>query len=330
MIILKERFYKLDNIRAFAILSVVLGHSIILYSSKWFIYLSDNNVVLLDLLKNIINLYQMPLFFSLSGFLFLRSLTNPIKFKNLIFNKFRRLIIPFFVFAFGFMIPIKILLNYPNYIGASFYRIVYLLFTCEDAGHLWYLPTLFFIFVIIFILYRISKIILKKDLICLIFIGISLVILNIINIRLNTFSLVNNTIIYSIYFFFGMLINYFKVHNCDINVYIKIFIFVLLGIIIFFTIFLDNYIINLLCGFIIVIFTYLLFPNTNVSILKKISDQSFGIYLIHSPLIYITFTYFRNLNPLFVISINFILFGFIAYMWAYLLSKTRIKWVIGR
>lgn len=68
----QKRNYALDNIRAIAIIVVVLGHSIILYSSDWGAYNSAVYYPFLDYLKKFINLFQMPLFFSLSGYLFIQ------------------------------------------------------------------------------------------------------------------------------------------------------------------------------------------------------------------------------------------------------------------
>ena len=56
------------NIRAVAILLVMLGHSIILYSSTWNLYETTVQAPLLDHIKSIVNMIQMPLFFSVSGF----------------------------------------------------------------------------------------------------------------------------------------------------------------------------------------------------------------------------------------------------------------------
>lgn len=64
---------KIVNIRAFAILIIVLGHSIILYSKSWGIYTTIIEVPLLNVLKDIINSFQLELFFALSGFLFYKS-----------------------------------------------------------------------------------------------------------------------------------------------------------------------------------------------------------------------------------------------------------------
>lgn len=56
------------NIRAIAIMLVALGHSIIIYSSTWNLYQTSVQAPVLDHLKNIVNMLQMPLFFSVSGF----------------------------------------------------------------------------------------------------------------------------------------------------------------------------------------------------------------------------------------------------------------------
>ena len=67
-----ETLGKIVNLRALAIIIVVIGHSIILYSHKWGLYSTIYNVRFLDILKDWINLIQMPLFLSISGFLFAR------------------------------------------------------------------------------------------------------------------------------------------------------------------------------------------------------------------------------------------------------------------
>ena len=51
----------ITNVRALAIFLVVLGHSIILYSSVWGYYPTEQKSILLDNLKFLINGIQMPL-----------------------------------------------------------------------------------------------------------------------------------------------------------------------------------------------------------------------------------------------------------------------------
>lgn len=77
----------ITNVRALAIFLVVLGHSIILYSSAWGYYPTERKSILLDNLKFLINGIQMPLFFSLSGFCFLWSWNRSSDFINQVIKK---------------------------------------------------------------------------------------------------------------------------------------------------------------------------------------------------------------------------------------------------
>ena len=64
-----KRLNEVSFIRIFAILSVVVGHSIIVYTG-WGWYIMPVNSSFLNEVKKIIDIYQMPLFISLSGYLF--------------------------------------------------------------------------------------------------------------------------------------------------------------------------------------------------------------------------------------------------------------------
>lgn len=105
-------------LRVFAILSVVVGHSIIFYSHDWNFYTPQQESLLLHYLKSIINIYQMPLFISISGYLFyyLKILNNKYtNFDRFMVNKIKRLIIPFFSVGILAMIPLRLLGNYSGY-----------------------------------------------------------------------------------------------------------------------------------------------------------------------------------------------------------------------
>lgn len=142
-----EKSNKLMNVRVFAILSVIIYHSIILYSDSWDLYLSSNHSIFLAGICKLLNFYMMPLFFSLSGFLFFYSYKKR-KLSALMSNKFLRLLIPFVFVGTCYMIPIRILLKYPGYNNKSIGIIIKELFTISNAGHLWYLPALFVIFIL--------------------------------------------------------------------------------------------------------------------------------------------------------------------------------------
>ena len=119
----QTRDYSIDNLRAFSILIVMFGHSIILYSSQWSLYSTSIEVPFLDITKKIINIFQMPLFFSISGFLFYFTEKRKSLYK-LIRDKLRRILLPFLVFAFGWLLPIRQLLEYDGYRSNSLFIII--------------------------------------------------------------------------------------------------------------------------------------------------------------------------------------------------------------
>ncbi|MBR6949300.1 MAG: hypothetical protein IKH54_03845, partial [Bacilli bacterium] len=66
-----------------------------------------------------------------------------------------------------------------------------------------------------------------------------------------------------------------------------------------------------------------------LKIINNISNNSYGMYLFHSPLVYLTFKFLPNINPILMIIINFIVFGSISYLITYLIRKTKFKFIIG-
>lgn len=62
---------------------------------------------------------------------------------------------------------------------------------------------------------------------------------------------------------------------------------------------------------------------------EMIARNSFGVYLFHSPLIYITFANLPDANPIIVVVLNLVVFGAVAYGLTELIRKTRLKVMIG-
>ena len=148
--------YKINNIRAFAIVAVVFGHSIIIYSSSWGIYKTENVCQILDAVKRYIDLFQMPLFFSLSGYLFEISLKKD-TISEFCMKKFHRLLFPFFLIGAIWMIPVKFILGYPGYEADNYVTAFLKLLMNTDSGHLWFLPTLFIMFIVFFLYKKIGR-----------------------------------------------------------------------------------------------------------------------------------------------------------------------------
>lgn len=115
----KARRYDVSFIRALAILLVMLGHSIIIYSSGWNLYSTDVSAPLFDHLKDMINVVQMPLFFSVSGFCLVYTV-GPVGCRPVGLGvKARRLLIPFLVVGLLWMLPIRLAVGYPGYTGGG-------------------------------------------------------------------------------------------------------------------------------------------------------------------------------------------------------------------
>lgn len=105
-----KRFNNISCLRVIAIIMVVFGHSIIIYSSSWALYETTNNVACLNLIKKLIDAIQMPLFFSISGFLYYASSKRNIQsISETIKKKSKRLLLPFIFIGVLWMIPIRFL-----------------------------------------------------------------------------------------------------------------------------------------------------------------------------------------------------------------------------
>ena len=86
----KHRIIWIDVLRGISMLLIVYGH-IIIHCDK-----------LGELTKYIVS-FHVPIFFLISGFVF--SVKENMNYKTYIWKKFKRVMIPYFVFGFLFLIP---------------------------------------------------------------------------------------------------------------------------------------------------------------------------------------------------------------------------------
>jgi len=266
----------------------------------------------------------MPLFFSLSGYLYYFSVKK-YSLKTLVKKKSKRLLIPYFIICFLWMDPIKILLSVPSYnISLHLFKeqIIGL-----NNGHLWFLYTLFAIFILFKTLYSFKFLSRKGG--TIIFFILSLL----CNIYSYKFTIFSNVCSYTIYFYIGFLINknstYVNSYKTKI-ISVSIF-FSVLSILLSLNDLIKYNILTLIIAIFILVILYsidLEYIAKN-SLMKIIGDNSFGIYLFHSPLIYITFTYWKNINPILVFVMNFLIFGSIALVISLVLKKSHMKFIIG-
>lgn len=322
--------YRIDWLRAFAIITVVIGHSIILYSADWQIYQTTQSSSLLKYInyaKTVINIYQMPLFFSISGYLFALQKEQP--FSHFLRKKLKRLIIPFFVIGLCYMIPVKLLVGYPPYEGKKLTDVVISFLNGSDTGHLWFLPTLFLIFLIVFWLKRLIGSNLYGWLSVLLT-GLFLWGLrNRITVSYPRLRYLRFVMEHFWSFSFGTLCGllFSCIHNMNIKKkrLMAAACFSLLILLAFLPVHVPSvFYSNLICSGL-----YFLATNCQNRTISKISTHSFGIYLFHSPLIYITLTWLLNAHPIVVGSVNCLFFGGIAYLLADICGRTKARFLIG-
>lgn len=64
--------------------------------------------------------------------------------------------------------------------------------------------------------------------------------------------------------------------------------------------------------------SYLIILNRTIDSIEFLGSLSFGIYLFHSPLIYITYTRFTDSNPWIILFLNFVVLGIVASLITFL------------
>lgn len=152
----KKRDSTYDWVRLIAMIFVVIGHSAYLniqttygeiayelpqaLSSAYY----SAPISLVRELSSWVYGFHMPLFFMLSGAVF--ALKPMADMDSLIKKKFHRLLIPYFVYGWLFMLPVKYAGGF--YTAKSFRQALCGFLSGEDSGHLWFLTALFWVMVI--------------------------------------------------------------------------------------------------------------------------------------------------------------------------------------
>ena len=319
-----KKISKIVNIRFLAIILVVLAHSIIIYKAEWGYYNAGTECELFNFITNLIYIFHMPLFFSISGYLFIVNCKEKYNLKKIIHKKFKRLIVPAIIVGLFYVLPIRYLCQYPPYEDNSLlYNIFFNIILGLDNGHLWYCYSLFIIFILSYFIENLNNKYLKVFIV---------LIISSIGQFIPTFvgSALNNLI----WFYLGFLI---KKINFNKSYKISLSLISILSIIIYFVCYYNeplyyNYILislKYIACITIIPLIYNIIPNKNNSLIEKVSDNSYGIYLFHSPLIYITFAFFSNLNPVLILLVNFVFFGIIAYAISNKIKKSKFKFILG-
>lgn len=270
---------ELNILKFYGILLVVLGHVAFTYSPMSIISPSTPSLFL-NSVKEVIYTFHMPLFFFVSGSIFAWQLEvkkKHITFEQLFINKFKRLLIPFYVFAILMVYPTMIILGFRDPIHYIIDGFLFVL----DPRHLWFVYALFLIFLVFFLLRKI----------CIKFkfpiwtIAIVALLLYCFPIDFTYFQ-IKNVEHYFIWFTIGYLFTIYK----QTFKYAAIAAICGIGLNAIVPGFPPPPILRLLYSFIGIVAFYILSVNTmwleHTKLYQLISSNSFGIYLFHSMIIY--------------------------------------------
>lgn len=317
---------KIENLRFVAILLVVLGHSIIIYNPHWGLIQSPIESNFLKYLCLFIYIFHMPLFFFISGYLF-----NNINFDNINFwmiftKKIKRLIVPYLFVSILYLVPIRTLINYPNYVNNSFlYNVIVNILLGRDNGHLWFLISLFLDFISFYFL---RKVVRNDKLLFIICFIISII----------GYFYIGAPLQYLFWFSYGYFIAkigfatrcFNKTKMCCIILFLVLLIFLYLFIFDNSSYYIICIILKYIINLILLPFLYIIIPSKSNKFVQNISKYSFGIYLFHSPLIYFVFYSDIVYYPILTIFINFVLLGFLSYVLSYLLYNSKLHFIVGK
>ena len=337
----KKKDYRIDNIRALAISLVVIGHSIILFDPEWGVYSYSKSCPVLMYIKHYISLVQIPLFISVSGYCYaLSSWADKEPIEVFIWKKAKRLLLPFVFISVFWMIPFRLLSHYPRWEHTSYFHILTQVFIGQDSGHLWFLGCLFFIFVIVGLgscfEKKVSDLSFQSKrhdreffLVCFVLLSLS-AFLSCISSLITPILFAKYWAENLIWFCIGIILNRRKVRfSKKIRILFGISASVLLTCAVF-----GLHKTKMVCSYIGTFFfictCFTSMSDRNCALLQFISRNSFGIYLFHSPMLYIVFCYLSWLDPVSIILLNLFFCVIVSILITTLIRKNKhIRFIIG-
>lgn len=300
-----KNYYKTNNnvdeydiVRVIGTILVVIGHSAYttMVTSTGGIrvdvaYGDFQNIILL--LVRLIYSFHMPMFIALSGALFYHTKVTNLKNLEFIQKKYRRLLIPFFYTGVFWLVPLKTISGYWDESKNLMMDIIVGQFIRFDNNHLWYVVSLFWIFLFFKLIYMIKF---KKIRYMLIVISCIMFFVVGQNFSFNYFGL-RNAMTHSIWFLMGILYERFRddIRRIIKNRIYQLF-FVLGGIIAYSTYFLlfknNVYMYSLIgvfgIGSVLILSLYIdKTVITQTIAYEMIKKYSFKIYLLSDPCNYL-------------------------------------------
>lgn len=357
-----EKIREYDTLRVLATLLVIVGHcgyykiattyGGIDYNSIMSINQVEDTIIhkLVTIAIEFIYSFHMPLFMGLSGALFYKQVKTK-RYRTLFelaYIKFERLIVPFVIVSILYVIPIKYLSMY-YYSSSNIIRDVFIgQLLLQGNSHLWFLPTLFFCFIAIYIVENnVKKITWYIKLIIYL-------VLNVVSFKIDT-NIINYLFNYLFWFYLGYC---FEIKRDNLNRHINTLRYEwVLAVIMIALFFIGRYIISgeialsrvankgldLIVAIIGCYITYIVaykVSRTKVVdkiVFKEIYFNSFGLYLYSDPLNYLVLFIFYKLFSIqffgmeygaFIIFMVRVITTFLgAYVVTKILKKLHIKYL---
>lgn len=320
-----DKSKRYDFIKIVTMVLVVIAHVTRMYTGKG-VVVPANSSSFLNYVTDFIYGFHMPLFILISGAVYHLCIYDLHKYnikKAFLINKFKRLIIPYFIFGLFYVTPVMILFKFTDDSLVSY--VIKNIFLCVDSRHLWFLYYLFIYFILYYFIFK------NKDNLKF----LSLLFIIYLVIYLLNIPIISNLSCYAIYFNFGFALNkYYQKYYSFVRKFKYLIIPLIIGysFLIYFS---TNNLINNMTG-IIVFLTLFLFVSVPPKIInsiyyEKLRKYSMGIYLFHPMIIYVLFYYLGkyNINPIILSLFIFIICFSVSWILTALIKRTRFKFIFG-
>lgn len=331
-----ERLKELDILKTLGILLVVLGHVTMVYTSRDII---NMGVFLpsMEVITDYIYMFHMPAFVASSGAIYYFGKREKGKYNDyfsFVKNKVARLFIPYFFFLFLMLLPIRVYLGIEENLWSFFMKFFVLLI---GPHHLWYIVMIFNVY-IIFDFFE-DKIYNKKFLVMI----VVFLLFNYVGGYIPNVFQLGNTFKYILYFYLGYSFQRYKnrIKHPQRSLLFVFFLFVLTLIFFFFihsdlskhnSVFLYLLqIVGAITGVIMLYYLSELFSNlrvSNLSFIRKIGKDSFGIYLFHQGIIYVFVFWLQNFSIAPYLFVGLLFIATLFFSSAFTNLFRRIGWSI--
>lgn len=330
------------NLRAILIMLVMMYHSTIIYGPDFPAYRPATQFIspaalpvagpIVGIVSFALFTPMMGLFFMLSGYSFVFTLKKSTDYGVLIRKKFWRLLVPLLFVGLCWMIPIKLLVGHPQYRDLPLPRVLWEVFvTGRLSGHLWFVAVLFMMFAISGICYHCFGLTRRAD--CAVIVETAVCYAALLVLRSHSVLL---DYLFRNYAFFvlGLMLHR---HGDWIARFVTrrrnwpllaLGVALLAGAAFIPSHTLRLFVLPVLC-MPAPLLLFRLIPKRSNRFFILIGDNSMRLYLLHSPLLYFSFAYWLNINPMAMTLINFVGWGAVALGVGLLLARLHLGVLLG-